>query len=97
MFELIGPKRTRLIAQIAAAVIGAGFVIALQFAVIASTGTMSRVALLASEPIVAMAPDVDSILWWPARAALGDATALTAVHDEARAEAPHRRRFPGLP
>jgi ABC-2 type transport system permease protein len=79
MFEMVGPKRTRLIAQIAAAVIGAGFVIALQFAVIASTGTMSRVALLASEPIVAMAPDGDSIVWWPARAVLGDVHALAIV------------------
>jgi ABC-2 type transport system permease protein len=79
MFEMVGPKRTRLIAQIAAAVIGAGFVIALQFAVIASTGTISRVALLASEPIVAMAPDVGSIVWWPARAVLGDVSALAIV------------------
>jgi ABC-2 type transport system permease protein len=79
MFEMVGPKRTRLIAQIAAAVIGAGFVIALQFAVIASTGTMSRVALLASEPIAAMAPDGDSIVWWPARAVLGDVHALAIV------------------
>jgi ABC-2 type transport system permease protein len=79
MFDLVGPKRTRLIAQIAAAVIGAGFVIALQFAVIASSGTVSRVALLASAPIVAMAPDIDSIVWWPARAVLGDVYALTIV------------------
>jgi ABC-2 type transport system permease protein len=79
MFEMVGPKRTRLIAQIAAAVIGAGLVIALQFAVIASTGTISRVALLASEPIVARAPDVGSIVWWPARAVLGDVSALAIV------------------
>jgi ABC-2 type transport system permease protein len=65
LFETIGPKQTRLIAQIVAAVIAAGFVIALQFAVIASTGTMSRLALLASEPIVAMAPDAGSMVWWP--------------------------------
>jgi ABC-2 type transport system permease protein len=76
MFAIVGPKRTRLLAQIAAAIIGAGFVIALQLAVIASTGTMSRVALLASEPIVAIAPDADSVIWWPARAVLGDVFAL---------------------
>jgi hypothetical protein len=79
LFETIGPKQTRLIAQIVAAVIAAGFVIALQFAVIASTGTMSRLALLASEPIVAMAPDAGSMVWWPARAVLGDAGALAMV------------------
>jgi ABC-2 type transport system permease protein len=79
LFETVGPKRARLIAQIAAAVIGAGFMIALQFAVIASTGTMSRVALLASDSIVAMAPDTDSMVWWPARALLGDARALAML------------------
>jgi ABC-2 type transport system permease protein len=79
LFATVGPKRTRLIAQIAAAVIGAGFVIALQFAVIASTGTMSRLALLTSESVVAMAPDTGSFVWWPARAVLGDADALAIV------------------
>jgi len=79
LFELIGAKRTRLVAQIAAAVIGAGFVIALQLAAIVSTGTLSRLALLASEPIVAIAPDAGSVAWWPARAMLGDPAALAAV------------------
>ncbi len=79
LFEIIGPKRTRLIAQIVAAVIGAGFVIALQLAAIMSTGTLSRLTLLASEPIVAVAPDVESALWWPARAVFGDPGALAAM------------------
>jgi ABC-2 type transport system permease protein len=78
MFETIGAKRTRLFAQILAAVIGAGFVIALQIGAIASTGTLSRLTLLASEPVVAIAPDVGSAVWWPARAVLGDAGALAA-------------------
>ena len=38
LFRLIGPARTRLIAQILAAIIGAGFVIALQIAAIMSYG-----------------------------------------------------------
>jgi ABC-2 type transport system permease protein len=42
LFRLIGPSRTRLVAQIVAAVIGAGFVIALQIAAILSYGTLSR-------------------------------------------------------
>ena len=79
LFELIGPKRTRLVAQIVAAVIGAGFVIGLQLAAIVSHGTLSRLAFLASEPIVAIAPDIGSVLWWPARAMLGDATAVAAM------------------
>ena len=47
LFRLIGPKRTRLIAQIVAAVIGAAFVIGLQVAAILSYGTLSRFAAAA--------------------------------------------------
>ena len=79
LFRTIGPKRTRLIAQIVAAVIGAGFVIGLQVAAILSYGTLSRIAFLESDGMVALAPDIGSILWWPARAILGDATALAGV------------------
>ena len=42
LFRVIGPKRTRLVAQILAAVIGAAFVIGLQVAAILSYGTLSR-------------------------------------------------------
>jgi ABC-2 type transport system permease protein len=76
LFQLIGPARTRLIAQILAAVIGAGFVIALQIAAILSYGTLSRFAVLTSDAAAAFAPDTDSLLWWPARAAIGDMGAL---------------------
>jgi len=79
LFAAIGAKRTRLVAQIVAAVIGAGFVIALQFAAIMSTGTLSRLAVLASEPFVAIAPDPASAVWWPARAVFGDAGALAVL------------------
>jgi ABC-2 type transport system permease protein len=76
LFRLIGPARTRLIAQILAAIIGAGFVIALQIAAILSYGTLSRFAILTSDAAAAIAPDPDSIVWWPARALLGDGEAL---------------------
>ncbi|WP_024517769.1 hypothetical protein [Bradyrhizobium sp. Tv2a-2] len=72
LFRLIGPARTRLIAQILAAIIGAGFVIALQIAAILSYGTLSRFAVLTSDAAAAFVPDADSLIWWPARAALGD-------------------------
>src|SRR3954470_24988264 len=49
LFRLIGPSRTRLVAQILAAIVGAGFVIALQVAAILSTGTLSRFAVLTSD------------------------------------------------
>jgi ABC-2 type transport system permease protein len=76
LFRLIGPSRTRLVAQILAAVIGAGFVIALQIAAILSYGTLSRFAVLTSDAAAAFAPNADSIVWWPARAMLGDGQAL---------------------
>jgi len=76
LFHLIGPARTRLVAQILAAIIGAGFVIALQIAAILSYGTLSRFAVLTSDAAAGFAPDGDSIVWWPARAALGDGEAL---------------------
>src|SRR5215469_1153409 len=72
LFRLIGPARTRLIAQILAAIIGAGFVIALQIAAIVSYGTLSRFAVLTSDAAAGYAPEADSIVWWPARSALGD-------------------------
>ncbi len=76
LFRLIGPGRTRLIAQVLAAFIGAGFVIVLQIAAIVSYGTLSRFAVLTSDTAAAFAPDAASIFWWPARAALGDGQAL---------------------
>ena len=79
LFKTLGPKLTRLIAQIAAAVIGGTFVIGLQVAAMLSTGTLSRFALLQSPGVMRHAPGLDSIVWLPARAALGDWRALIAV------------------
>ncbi len=76
LFRTIGASRTRLVAQILAAVIGAGFVIALQIAAIMSYGTLSRFAVLTSDAAAAFAPDLDSMVWWPARAAFGDVEPL---------------------
>jgi ABC-2 type transport system permease protein len=79
LFRLIGPKRTRLVAQVVAAVVGAAFVIGLQVAAILSYGTISRVSVLQSQAVLAHAPNLASILWWPARAALGDGLPLIGV------------------
>jgi ABC-2 type transport system permease protein len=76
LFRLIGPSRTRLVSQVLAAVIGAGFVIALQIAAILSYGTLSRFAVLTSDAAAAFAPGPDSMVWWPARAMLGDGEIL---------------------
>jgi ABC-2 type transport system permease protein len=79
MFRVFGARRTRLLAQVVAAVIGAAFVIGLQIAAILSFGTLSRASVLQSETTVAYAPDVGSFIWWPARAAFGDAWSLAVV------------------
>ncbi|HMF24921.1 MAG TPA: permease [Pseudolabrys sp.] len=79
LFRTIGAKRTRLIAQVVAAVIGAAFVIGLQIAAIFSAGSLSRYVALQSEWMLAHAPDTSSAFWWPARAVLGDYAALAAV------------------
>ncbi len=79
MFRAFGAKRTRLLAQVVAAVIGAAFVIGLQIAAILSFGTLSRTSVLQSEATVARAPDIASFIWWPARAAMGDVWALVLV------------------
>ena len=79
LFHTIGPRRTRFVSQILAAVIGAAFVIILQFGAILSYGTMSRTDFLQSEVINANAPGSHSILWWPARAVIGDAVPLVML------------------
>jgi ABC-2 type transport system permease protein len=79
LFRGIGAKRTRLAAQVVAAVIGAAFVIGLQVAAILSYGTISRIAVLQSATVLAHAPGPGSAVWWPARAALGDGLALAGV------------------
>ena len=76
LFHLCGPAKTRAVAQIISAITGAGFVIALQVAAILSYGTLSRFAVLTSDAAAAFAPGLDSFVWWPAHAMLGDAGAL---------------------
>lgn len=79
LFRLCGPARTRFIAQIFAAVAGAGFVIALQVAAILSYGTLSRFSVLTSDAAAALAPGMESLVWLPAHALLGDGNALMAL------------------
>ncbi len=79
MFRWVGARRTRFVAQVVAAVIGAAFVIGLQIGAILSYGTLSRLAVLQSPALQGLEPGPDSALWLPARAALGDVTALCLV------------------
>jgi ABC-2 type transport system permease protein len=79
LFQLVGPKRTRLIAQILAAIVGAGFVIGIQAVAILSFDSYSRFTLFSSPDLIAGLPDAESLLWLPARAVMGDATAAIPV------------------
>ncbi|MBI4920339.1 MAG: permease [Devosia nanyangense] len=76
LFRLAGPKRTRLVAQIIAAVVGAGFVIGIQAVAILHFGNMSRLVVLTDSSFIAAMPDIGSLVWAPAKAALGDWGAL---------------------
>ncbi len=79
LFRLAGPKRTRLIAQIIAAIVGAGFVIGIQAVAILHFGNMNRFALFADPAFVAAMPGLDSLVWAPAKAAFGDWPALLGI------------------
>ncbi len=79
LFRTIGPKRTRLAAQIIAAIVGAIFVIGVQIMAIVSSNTLSRFAVFQSESIGSLAPGPESAFWWPARAIMGDMPALLGV------------------
>jgi ABC-2 type transport system permease protein len=76
LFRVLGAKRTRLAAQIVAAVIGAAFVIGIQAVAILAAGSLSRFAAMRSEVVLRHAPDPGSLVWLPARAAMGDMQAL---------------------
>jgi ABC-2 type transport system permease protein len=79
LFRFAGPRRTRLVAQIIAAIVGAGFVIGIQAVAILHFGNMSRFALFADPELVAALPAADSLVWAPARAVLGDGGALAGL------------------
>lgn len=79
LFRSIGPARTRLIAQIIAGIVGAGFVIGIQAIAILSFGNMNRFSVLQSPGLIAGAPEPASLLWLPARGAMGDVGAALLV------------------
>ena len=75
MFATLGPKQTRSVAQIFAAVVGAAFLIGIQVAAVLTYGNLSRLQVLRSQSVMNAMPDEGSVLWWPAMALLGDVTA----------------------
>lgn len=79
LFRTLGPRRTRVVAQVVAAVVGAIFVIGVQALAILSSNTLSRFAALQSDLLKAAAPGPESAFWWPARAIMGNLTDLLAL------------------
>jgi ABC-2 type transport system permease protein len=79
LFRLLGPRRTRLIAQIIAAVVGASFAIGIQVAAILFYSDLASGIFSTPEVLARVLPDEGSPLWLPARAILGDWLALAGV------------------
>ena len=79
LFRTVGAKRTRFVAQIIAAVVGAGFLIGIQVAAILSLGSTAKFSLLSSNLILDAAPAVESWFWMPADAVMGNLGAAVLV------------------
>lgn len=79
LFQAIGAARTRLVAQIVAAIIGASFLIGIQVIAIFSYNNLSRFSLLKDNAFLAALPSPDSLAWLPANAAMGNPAALFAI------------------
>ena len=79
LLKAVGPKRTRFIAQVIAAVVGAALLIGLQVAAIVLCGNLSRFDVLKSDTLITASPDPSSLFWLPAHALLGDKMAMFAL------------------
>jgi ABC-2 type transport system permease protein len=79
LFVIIGLAKTRLVAQIAAAIVGTGFIIGIQLVAIASFGTLSRLELLTSSTVLEKLRGLVSVFWLPALGAAGDHSAAISI------------------
>ena len=71
LFQTFGAKRTRLYSQIAAAIVGASFLIGIQVVAIISYGSMSRWEVFNAPFIIDNVPNTSSFVWIPALAVTG--------------------------
>lgn len=79
LFDLIGPRRTRLLAQVVGALLGAGVVIGLQVPNILSSGEYNHFSNFSDPLLIAAAPGRNSVVWWPARAMMGELLPLLTL------------------
>lgn len=74
LFGLIGPRRTRIVAQVLGAVIGASIFLVTQSEKLLPAGWRTAVIDWAGGPTVpGTASDTNHLAWWPARALMGQA------------------------
>jgi ABC-2 type transport system permease protein len=79
LFRTVGAQRTRLTAQILAAIVGAAFLIGMQVVAILSFGSMSRFTLFDPAFLANHAPSAGSFWWFAARAAAGQTHAVFLI------------------
>ena len=79
MFAAIGPDRTRFVAQLLAAIVGAAFVIGIQILAILYYGNISRLQILTSQMVYDAVPAADSLWWFPVKAFMGELAPLAAL------------------
>ncbi len=79
MFKLLGPKRTRLVSQIVAAIVGAAFAIGIQVFAIVNYGQLVQTSAMITPAVIAALPPIESLVWLPARGILGDPAAMLMV------------------
>jgi ABC-2 type transport system permease protein len=78
LFWLFGPRRTRLLAQILAGLMGAAFVLLMNIHNLLPS-SVKGAALESWAGLIALLPNVESVVWLPARAALGEPLPLVAA------------------
>jgi ABC-2 type transport system permease protein len=76
LFRIAGPRRTRLVSQIVATIIGAGFIFTLQALHVLPEGTRLSIVAAIESPGNSIIFDKSGWLWLPVRAAAGEPVAL---------------------
>ena len=76
LFKLVGPRRTRVLSQVLATIVGASFVLGLQVLNVLPKGTREGVVAAIDRSQPGTIFDRNGALWLPVRAAAGDGDAL---------------------
>lgn len=79
LFSVIGARRTRLVAQVTAAIVSASFLIGIQAVAIVGMGSVSRLSVLSSDWLRSLTPDSGSTIWLVGNAIAGELGAVTLL------------------